>query len=52
MPETKPRCPVCESTEIRHRIRTDDFWCRHCGWQGSEWKKPFAVTRGHDENLA
>uniref|UniRef100_A0A6H2A692 Uncharacterized protein n=1 Tax=viral metagenome TaxID=1070528 RepID=A0A6H2A692_9ZZZZ len=29
-----PICPRCNGKDVRSRIRTEDYWCRRCGYIG------------------
>jgi ribosomal protein S27AE len=35
----QPICPKCNSKNIMARIKTDELYCRRCGWVGK--KKEF-----------
>lgn len=32
----KARCPVCNSTQTRYRLKTQDYQCYECGYS---WKQ-------------
>jgi predicted RNA-binding Zn-ribbon protein involved in translation (DUF1610 family) len=38
-PRERSACPKCESVHIKKRVRTHDYICNACGWEGVTVKK-------------
>ena len=38
-PRERSACPKCESVFVKKRVRTHDYICKHCGWEGNAIKK-------------
>lgn len=38
-PRERSACPECESIYVKKRVRTRDYVCKSCGWEGFSIKK-------------
>ena len=38
-PRERSACPKCESIHVKKRVRTRDYICVTCGWEGGSVKK-------------
>jgi ribosomal protein L37AE/L43A len=38
-PRERSSCPKCESVDVKKRVRTHDYVCNACGWEGDAIRK-------------